>query len=56
MTTRDQAAATAGSAVIASRVALMTAAITTRSQRKVWGQACNIAIHESAGQVFNDNV
>ena len=34
MTTRDQAAATAGSAVIASRVALMTAAITTRSQMK----------------------
>ena len=34
MTTRDQAAATAGSAVIASAVALMTAAITTRSQMK----------------------
>jgi len=29
---------------------------TSYSQGKVWGQACNIAILESAGQVFNDNV
>jgi hypothetical protein len=34
VTTRDQAAATAGSAVIASALGLMTAAITSRSQMK----------------------